>query len=898
MPTSTLLIILVVLLGLMALIVWRNRVKTRMERSYNMVFLKVMIPRKESEKDKQESMSGVYNEGFREAIGVMDQLFSNLHSIYKNRVFSFLYGTDYISLEYVFIDEQVTFFVVVPRKLAKLMEKQITSFYTEAVVEEVDDYNLFQPESKQASTYLTTSKNYAYSIKTYKTMESDPLNSLVNSLSKLEKDETGAVQIMVRPVKSGWQKKCKREASKLQGGKRSSFSLNPLSWLSSIMDMFVGGETTPSPDKKESAPLIEDTIKALGEKSGSLGYEVIIRIIASAPTKEQAVDNVVNIRSAFSQFSVPEVNELKYLKHHRHRFGVTNFIYRNFKKGFLLRLRPKMILSCTELASLYHLPSTKYNKIDAIQWQNYKIAAAPKNIPKEGTLLGYNIYRGVKTPIYITPKDRFRHFYVIGQTGTGKSTMLTNMVFQDLEQNQGFCVMDPHGQLAEDIFPYIPRERADDIVYFNPADTERPLGLNLLEGKDEEEKELVAMDAMNIMIKLFGNEIFGPRIQDYFRNGCLTLMSDPEGAALTDIVRLFTDETYQQYKVKKVKNPVVKAFWEKQMAQTGKREKQEMIPYFAAKFGQFSTNSLMRNIIGQAKSSFDVAEVMQEGKILLINLSKGLIGDINSDLLGMIVVAKIQTAAMRRQKLTEEERRPFFLYIDEFQNYVTDAIESILSEARKYKLSLNIAHQYLDQLEKQGGKGQGNLDLKSAIFGNVGTIMSYKIGAKDGEYMEKEMTPVFTQQDLVNIDKFKAVIKLSIQTQPSRPFSIIPRYPFDYYEGDKDVVEAFKQLSRLKFGRDRDFVSREILHRMGSTDTGTNTSTPTTKPPVSKTPPPARTTTTSKTPLSAATPPPPAAPQTPVPPPPLASSQPPASSPSVAPSSPQEKPESKPLSKP
>ncbi|MBT7736950.1 type IV secretion system DNA-binding domain-containing protein, partial [Candidatus Peregrinibacteria bacterium] len=409
---------------------------------------------------------------------------------------------------------------------------------------------------------------------------------------------------------------------------------------------------------------------------------------------------------------------------------------------------------------------------------------------------------------------RFRHFYVIGQTGTGKSSILQVMIRQDLANGNGICVVDPHGSLIEDILPFVPRERADDVIHFDPSDMERPLGLNILEGDTWEEKELVALDAMNIMIKLFDEEVFGPRIQDYFRNGVLTLMSDPNGAAITDVVRLFTDDDFAKMKRQHVTNPVVASFWDHQMAKTGAREKQEMIPYFAAKFGQFVTNTMMRNIIGQTKSAFDFAKAMQEKKIILMNLSKGTVGEINSKLLGLIVVQKIQMAALKRQKMAKEDRQDFFLYIDEFQNYVTESIEVILSEARKYRLGLTIAHQYLGQLEEDGGKGKGT-NLKDAVFGNIGSMMAYKIGAQDAEHMAKEMAPVFSDQDLINIDKYKAVMKLSIDTQPSRPFSITPVNPYTV-EGDKEAAEAYKQLSRLKFGRDREFVEREILRRIGA----------------------------------------------------------------------------------
>jgi hypothetical protein len=810
-------IVLLVLSLLVFLLVSFTRRKTNMSRALDMVFLKVLIPRKESDKDKQDSTSGMASEGFKEALGVMEQFYANMHGIGSGSLRSLLFGNEYISFEYAFLGEEVFLYVVVPRKLMVLVEKQITSFYPEAVVEQTPDYNLFLSDSKQATTYLHLTKHVGYPIRTYKSMETDPFNSIVNSMSKLGKEETAAIQIMLRPVKGSWQKKCKRIASALQSGKKE-ISFNPLTWIGDILDMFMGGSQENKPDANKPTPLTEEAMKALGEKAHSVGYDTIIRIISSAPTKDIAAGNLYNIKKSFAQFAFPDMASFSDTKNHSNRACLKNFIYRYFTRSIFAKTKGKMILSTAELASLFHFPNTKFNRIAAIKWQNFKIAPPPQNLPKEGIFLGWNLYRGIKTPVYIKNEDRFRHFYVIGQTGTGKSTILTVMVVQDLKNNVGFAVMDPHGQLADDVFSYIPRERADDIIYFNPADTERPMGLNMLEGNTDEEKELVAMDAMNIMIKLFGNEIFGPRIQDYFRNGCLTLMADPEGGALTDIVRLFTDDVFQQYKVTKVKNPIVRSFWEKQMAATGQREKQEMIPYFAAKFGQFTTNALMRNIIGQVKSSFDVAEIMNTGKILLVNLSKGLIGDINSNLLGLILVSKIQVAAMRRQRQSATERKDFFLYIDEFQNYVSDSIESILSEARKYRLGLNIAHQYIGQLEKKQGIDQGTVNLKDAIFGNIGTIVSFKIGAVDAEYMEKEMTPVFTQQDLVNIDARKAVIKLAINGQPSRPFSLNTVHPSEVntHKEDPSVKEAFIQLSRLKYGRDKDFVSREIIHRIGA----------------------------------------------------------------------------------
>ena len=389
------------------------------------------------------------------------------------------------------------------------------------------------------------------------------------------------------------------------------------------------------------------------------------------------------------------------------------------------------------------------------------------------------------------------------------------MARQDFLNGEWVAVVDPHGDLVRDLLPFIPRERADDIIYFDPSDTDRPMGLNLLEANTEEEKELVAMDSLNIMIKLFWNEIFGPRLQDYFRNAVLTLMDYPGGWAITDIVRLFTDPEFQKDHTRHVKNPIVKNWWDSTYASMWDREKAEIIPYFSAKFGQFITNKMMRNIIGQTKSSFDIGDIMQNKKILLVNLSKWRLWDLNSKLLGMMLVSKLQMAAMRRDKIAKEDRTNFYLYIDEFQNYVTDSIESILSEARKYRLSLNIAHQYLWQLEQSDALTKSSLNLKNAIFGNVWSIMSYKIWPEDGEFMSKYYAPTFSDQDLVNMDKFKSVMKLAVDNQPTTPFSMIPLNPY-LETWDTNITKAFIELSRLKYGRDKDFVSKEIEYRIGS----------------------------------------------------------------------------------
>lgn len=807
----------VVLTALIGSILVGVRLYYNHKRSYSMTFLRIMIPKRESKEDRERDSEAYASAShdYKDILEVMSQFYESLYSVFNSYFKDRIIGQEFMSFEYVVIDKMIRFYIVCPPDLVTVIEKKLTGFYPDVYIEEVPDYNIFKEGSEVVGTCIFMSDKPMYPIRNFKYLSADPLNDISNSLSKLDINDGAAIQIMVRPTRDGWQKAGRQKAKDLLNDSKKDVSFwNPLTWIGALFEIIVRGadqiaQSNQSPSERNTQ-IVEEEIKAMDEKNSKVGFETIIRVVMASDSKTTASQNLGNVIGSFAQFSYSGGNSFSKTRYHSMSALVKNYVLRTMWRPWLIIFKPKMILTSEELASIFHIPNVKYNRSPNIAWQNYKIAPPPDNLPNEGILLGHNIFRGVTTEIRMKNEDRFRHFYVIGQTGTGKSSILQSMIRQDLRNGAGICVIDPHGSLVDDILPFIPRERADDVIYFNPADLDRPMGLNLLEAETDSEKDLVALDAMNIMIKLFDEEIFGPRIQDYFRNGCLTLMADPEGGALTDIVRLFTDDAYQQYKVEKVTNPIVKSFWVNQMANTGAREKQEMIPYFAAKFGAFITNTMMRNIIGQAKSAFNFSNVMNDGKILLMNLSKGMTGDINSKLLGLIIVSKLQMAALRRQTMSKDERRDFFLYIDEFQNYITDSIESILSEARKYRLSLNLAHQYIGQLvEKQDEK------IKNAVFGNVGSMMCYKIGAQDAEFMAKEMAPVFSDQDLVNVDKFKAVMKLSIDTQPSRPFSIIPLNPY-LEKGDADVGEAYKQLSRLKYGRDVEFVNREILRRIGA----------------------------------------------------------------------------------
>ena len=441
---------------------------------------------------------------------------------------------------------------------------------------------------------------------------------------------------------------------------------------------------------------------------------------------------------------------------------------------------------------------------------------------KDWVLMWWNEYRNNKQPIYFSKKDRGRHHYIIGKSGWGKSVFIGYLARQDLWAGAGLGVIDPHGDLVEDIVAFTPKERAKDMIIFDPSDYERPMGLNMLDLISTDpnlrtiEKDRAALDATSIFIKMYGDEIFGPRIQHYFRNGCLTLMDDEEeGGTLIDVPRLFVDEAFMKYKTSKIKNVMVKAFWDHEYAQTGDREKQEMIPFFSAKFGPFITNATMRNIIGQTKSAFNIRQVMDEQKVLMVNLSKGKIGDLNAQLLWLIMVSKINMAAMSRADMPEDQRKDFFLYVDEFQNFATDTFGEILSEARKYRLALIMAHQFIAQIgwsgDKQGKWGKPS--IKDAVFGNAGTIMSFKVGAEDAEYLEKEYAPVLSQQDIIGIANFTTYCKLNIDNATTRPFDL--KTIWDNTYKNPEVSKIIKEYSRKMYGRKKEYVDMEIEARMG-----------------------------------------------------------------------------------
>jgi type IV secretory pathway TraG/TraD family ATPase VirD4 len=484
-----------------------------------------------------------------------------------------------------------------------------------------------------------------------------------------------------------------------------------------------------------------------------------------------------------------------------------DFIYRYFPIMNVPLFRQFSVLNSEELATVFHFPN-KSIETAHIYWLNAKRAPAPSQIPMSGMFLGKSRYRGVERPIYVGDDDRRRHMYVIGKTGTGKSQLLEEMIIQDIKAGKGVAVVDPHGDLIDGILSRIPPERAEDVIYFDPSDNDRPMGLNMLEAKTEEQKHFVVTSIVGLMYKLYDpmkTGIIGPRFEHAIRNAMLTVMVEP-GNTFVEVVRVLTDSAFVQELLPKLTDPIIRRYWTDQIAQTADFHKSEVLDYIVSKFGRFVTNKLMRNIIGQSQSSFEFRKVMDEGKILLVNLAKGKIGEENSNFLGLILVPRILISAMSRQEIPEDQRKDFYLYVDEFQNFATPDFAQILSEARKYRLNLIVANQFIGQMEEE---------VKNAVFGNVGTVVSFRVGVTDANYLQHEFQPTFNEADLINIDKFNAYIKTNVKNEPVKPFSIDLTKDMTTInaERNKKIAEAVIQLSRLKYGRSRELVEAEITHR-------------------------------------------------------------------------------------
>ena len=754
--------VLLVILGQIGLTLFRHR--GREERSVDSVLLQIALPRNNETK-----------------IDAMEQVFSSLYTIKKGGWKQNFGVQPAISFELIAKQEDIRFYVWCPKKLQDLVEKQINGGFPEAEIKEVPEIDIFRETGKVAYKALQLSKANYLPLKTFKDLATDPLSTITSTLAKMGPNEAASIQILISPAEGTWQKSGSKFISETK--KQES-----------------------DPEKARFSTSAK-TLEAVESKVTKPGFETSIRIAVVSESTDIAKSHLDNIVSAFGQFA-SDTNLLKKRKILNKGAFMEDFLYR-YQPMFNIPTTGNRhsILNSEELATIFHFPN-KQITTPHIFWLNAKTAPAPAQIPTEGLFLGNSTYRGITRPVFISDEDRMRHVYIIGKTGTGKSELQKDMIVQDIKAGKGLCFIDPHGDALQDILKQIPPERAEDVIYFNPADVERPMGINLLEAKTEDEKHFAATSIINMMYKLFDpykTGIVGPRFEHGVRNAMLTAMCE-EGSTFVEVMRIMTDSKYVQELLPKVQDPIVRRYWTDQIAQTADFHKSEVLDYTVSKFGRFVTNKLIRNIIGQSKSSFDFRQIMDQGKIILISLAKGELGEENSNFLGLILIPRILMAAMSRADIPREERRDFYLYVDEFQNFATPDFATILSESRKYGLGLCVANQFIGQVEEE---------VKNAVFGNVGTIVAFRVGVTDANYLQHEFTPTFAEDDLLNVERYHAYIKTTVHNEPVPPFSMDLTKDLAKQKAAENprVAEIIKEMSRLKYGRDEKIVEVEMARR-------------------------------------------------------------------------------------
>lgn len=706
--------------------------------------------------------------------------------------------------------EDISFYVAVPNYLATALEKYIHGVFPKALVESVpQDYTVFEPGGKTVGSYMKLRENAIFPINTYKSLEKDPLSAITNALNKINANEGAAMQVVIRPVvDNNWRKLGEKVLEKMQEGNSVKIAISLARGGKVMKEVNKGISEIFSPTKKDKKPeepkkkeqvIDQRSFDSIQSKIQKQAFETNIRLVASAQTGQRAEEILTHLEGAFGQFSLSSINSLEPIKLKKNETAkfIYDFSFRNFNAN------QSNILNIEELTSVYHFP-THFTETPYIKTVKSVVSAPPQDLPEGGSnLVGKVLFRGEEKKVFLaSPDDRGRHFYIVGQTGTGKSSLLREMIRQDIQNGQGVAVIDPHGDLIENTLANIPKNRVEDVILFEPADIERPVGLNMLEYDTPEQKDFAIQEMIAIFYKLFPPEMIGPMFEHYMRNAMLALMADQQNpGTLVEIPKMFTDPLFMEERLKKVTDPLVKEFWQKEWKQTTGSTRSDMLGYVVSKIGRFIENEMMRNVIGQSKSGFNLSDIMDNKKIFLVNLSKGLTGEVNSSLLGLILVSKIQMAAMRRARVPQEQRKDFYLYIDEFQNFTTDSIATILSEARKYRLALVLAHQYIPQLTPE---------IKNAVLGNVGTIASFRIGAEDAEFLEKQFTPEFSRLDLVNLDNFNLIIKMMINNRISTSFKL---EIFKPQEGNLKIIDPIRKLSRLKYGREKKEVELEIANR-------------------------------------------------------------------------------------
>jgi len=710
-------------------------------------------------------------------VAAAEQMYAGISSLYKGgRLNSKIKKIqDFISFEIVGLPEVIKFYVVCPSKHELLIQKLIHGVYPAAEVKMTQEYNLFAEGSYVDYAELKLSKDNHFPIRTHENFKADSLSLLTSAMARFRQNEAGAIQIVISPSDPKWQK----------AGRK-----------------FLSAAEKPATEGEKKASLPQEVSQGIDKKISKLGFNTVVRMVTVAQTKAEAKTYLQNMIGAFEQFTAPQMNKFKKkkLRFYTKREFMYDFIYR-----FPHYWGKPSILNTEELATIFHYPN-KHVTTPHITWLNAKRAAADDTVPTEGGLwIGRSIFRGVEKNVHILPDDRRRHMYMVGQTGAGKSRFLQMAALQDIRAGRGVAFIDPHHDSIEWLLERIPADRIDDVIYWNPADTDRPFGLNILDHIDENDKHRVVASFYKMLQKLFdpnNQGITGPQLERAIRNCMLTAMAKP-GNTLMEVLRLLLlEQGFIDEMLKYLKDDYVRKYWTEQIAKTSERDRSETLGYFASKLDRFVIDLMMRNMLCQSTSSFDLRKIMDEGKILLMDFSKGMMGAENSEFLGLLMVPRILSAAMSRVDIPMSERRDFYLYVDEFQNFATEDFATILSEARKFRLNLIVAHQFVGQLTDK---------IKEAVFGNVGTLNVFRVGAEDAKFLAPQLAPVFDEKDMVNVENLNSYVKLLVNGIYPPPFSMNSNYKDP--PANPNVRDAIIQLSKLKYGRDRQAVEAEINAR-------------------------------------------------------------------------------------
>ncbi|OGG72348.1 hypothetical protein A3E65_02340 [Candidatus Kaiserbacteria bacterium RIFCSPHIGHO2_12_FULL_56_13] len=748
----------------------------------------------------------------KEIVSSMEQLYAGLLSVGE----ATLGEPSYFTLELAVPANRpdLLFYVAVPNRKRELFEKQLHAIFPHAELhEQPADYNVFAEGGVSVGARISLRGRPALPIKEYAEFDYDPLNTIANAFAKIEHvGEGAALQIVVEPRGDRHVKHYRKILTALKEGikRDKAFGLPETMFgemARELGSVFFGPSKPKDEEKRKEVETrqIEANKADVEEVEKKIAAPIIgatIRLIVSSKDAARSHQVLGDISASFNQFANTRGNE----------FIVKMVEGREAKKlfdafSFRLPSSEAVPLSLKELTTLYHFPPKGIESSPHLKQARFTSAPAPLSLPKTGVLLGTNSYRGSETRAYLSDEDRLRHLYIVGQTGTGKTGLMKSMIVEDMKAGRGVCFIDPHGNDILDVLSLVPKERYDDVVYFDPADLARPFGLNMLEydPTHPEQKTFIINELLMIFRRLYGDvpEALGPAFEQYFRNATQLVMEDPSsGSTLLDIPRVLSNAGFRQMKLSRSRNPVVNQFWQEIATKAGGEASLEnIVPYITNKFDDFVANDFIRPIIGQQESSFKFREVIDTKKILLINLSKGRLGERNANLLGLIVVGKLFMAALSRADNPRAAHAPFYLYIDEFQNVTTDSIPGILSEARKYRLALTVAHQFLKQIEEK---------TRDAIFGNVGSLAVFRVGEEDAEFFAKQFAPIFKALDFVNIEFRNCYLKMLAHGVPQKPFNVVTP---DVLEGNEAQIEELKQLSAVTFGRDRATVEAMIRER-------------------------------------------------------------------------------------